>query len=151
MQLLKRFRNSVCISPGVSPVSVMMLYISAICWCMFSGGYFISSTRISSHPGLLLGFILAITFWISSAVKSSAIRVGGMALTGCLFLQRVFSKYSSTILLCSVGLAVRLSFPFIQTGQRCSIIFIVLDILMLSFCMFSSSYMVFLTLSVSPS
>ena len=54
---------------------------------MVSGAYFISSTGISSHPELLLGFILAITFRISSAVKGIAICVGGMALIGYLFLQ----------------------------------------------------------------
>ena len=85
---------------------------------------------------------------ISSAVKSVVICVCGMALIGCLYLQKVFLKYSATILFCFVQLVVRPSFPLINSfwgGFRRLIFFIVLYILVLSFCMFSSSLMVFLT------
>ena len=64
---------------------------------MVSGAYFINSTGIPSYPGLLSAFTLAITFWISSAVKRIAISVGGKALIACLFLQKVLKKYSVTI------------------------------------------------------
>lgn len=72
------------ISIGVSLDPAMVLYISAICSCMASEAYFVSSTRISSHPGLLLGFIMAITFPFLSTLKNIAISVGSMALIGCL-------------------------------------------------------------------
>ena len=64
----------------------MFLYILAICSCILSGAYFISSTGISPQPGHLFSFILAITFRISLAVNGIAIRVGGMIVFGCLFL-----------------------------------------------------------------
>ena len=53
---------------------------------MVSGAHFISSTGISSYPGLLFGFILAIIFHISSAVKGIGICDGSISLIGCLFL-----------------------------------------------------------------
>ena len=71
---------------GMSPVSTMLSSIFAICSCILSGAYFISSTGISSQPGLLLGFILAIAFRTSLAVNGIVIPVGGMIVLICLFL-----------------------------------------------------------------
>ena len=71
---------------GMSPVSAMLLYILAICLSILSGAYFISSTGISSHPGLLFGFILAIALRIPLAVNNIVIRDGDMIVLGCLFL-----------------------------------------------------------------
>ena len=73
-------------SLGMPPVSTMLLYILTICSYILSGACFISSTGISSQPGLLFGFILAIAFRISLAVNGIVIRVGGMIVLGCLFL-----------------------------------------------------------------
>ena len=52
---------------------------------MVLGACFISSIGISSHPGLLFGFILVITLQVLSELKGITICVGGMALKGCLF------------------------------------------------------------------
>ena len=97
---------------GMSPVSAMLLYILAICSFILSGAYFISSTGISSQPGLLFGFILAIAFRISLAVNGVAIRVGGMIVVGCLFSCSVSLKYSAIILLCSSGFGGQIVFSF---------------------------------------
>ena len=89
--------------------------ISAICPFIVSGAYFISSSGISSHSGFSFGFILAITFRISSPVKGVVICVGVVALIGYLFLKKIFLRYSATISFYSFGLAVRPSFPSINS------------------------------------
>ena len=66
--LLKMFQNSMLFL-SVFHLFLAWYYISAICSCMVLGEYFISSIEISSHPGLLLGFILAISSPISYALR----------------------------------------------------------------------------------
>ena len=88
------FNMSYVTSFGMSPVSAMLLYILAIRSCILSGAYFISSTGISSHPGLSFGFILAIAFRISLVVNGIVIRVDGMIVLGCYFYRTSLKNIS---------------------------------------------------------
>lgn len=118
---------------------------------MILRAYLISSTGISSHSELLFVLILAISFWISSTMNGIKIFVGGIG-SHMLFIIKSLLKYSTTILLCSVGLVVRPSFPLIYSiwgGFRYLFFFATAYILVLSFCMFSGLSMVFLTFSFS--
>ena len=150
--LWRGFKIPCVISLGVSSVSVMVLYISAICSCMVSGAYFVSSTEISSHLRLLFVFFFDYYFSDFICSKGYCHLCWWYGSIDCLFLEKLFLRYSATILLCSVGLAVSSSFSFIKSfweGFRRLIFLTASYILVLSFCMFSSSRMVFLTFSFS--
>ena len=131
---------------GVSPVSSMVFYISVIHQCLVLGAHFICSTRIRLYSGVLLSFILAINFWISSCSEGYCHLCCWYGSCRLHIFVESLSKIFCNILLSSVGLTVWLSFPFIISfsgGFKHLIFFTASCILMLSFCMFSSSSIVF--------
>ena len=82
----------------------MMLYISAMFWCIVSGEFLISSIEILSEPGLLLDFNLLAAFLTLFDEKGISIGLGGIAGILSASFQNILLKDFVIISACFFGL-----------------------------------------------